>query len=189
MQDPGHRRHQVPVRHHLGPADLVGPADRLRPAQHAGEVDDHVVERDRLAARLHPARRDHHRQTLDQLSQHLPADAAVADDDPGSQCGGRRLSHQDRLDLAPAAEVIGEVVALVAEPAEVHDLADAGLGGCRRQRFGRRRDPWRRSRYRRANARGSTRLRGRAVRAAAHRRPARRRRPGCRRRGTARDVG
>ena len=27
--------------------------------------------------------------------------------------------------------MIGEVVALVAEPAEVHDLADAGLGGCR----------------------------------------------------------
>ena len=47
----------------------------------------------------------------------MPARSAVV---------GRRRQ-QDRLDLAPAAQVLGQVVTVVAQAAEVDDLAQPGV--------------------------------------------------------------
>ena len=74
----------------LGTADVVDLADRLRSPEDADEVDERVVERDRLGLGLHPPWGDHHGQPLDELAQDLPADAPVTDDDAGPQRRRRR---------------------------------------------------------------------------------------------------
>src|SRR5205085_1281982 len=82
-----------------------------------------------LGAGLHPAGGDHDRQAGHQLAQDLPRDAAVADDDAGPQHGGRDPLPQDALHLPAAAQVLGQLVVLVAQAAQVDHLADAGEAG------------------------------------------------------------
>ena len=48
---------------------------------------------------------------------------------PGPQRGGRSAVQQDRLDLAAAAQVRRQVVGVVAQAAQVDDLAQAGAAG------------------------------------------------------------
>ena len=70
----------------------------------------------------------------------------MADDDPGAQRGDRDAGRAEQaLDLAPALQVRGQVVVVVAEPAEVDDLvaASASAAACaklprRRRRRARR---------------------------------------------------
>jgi len=64
------------------------------------EVGEHVPDRDRLGARAHPARRDHHRQALDKRAEHLERGAPRADHDRGAELDGRdpRFA-QDTADL------------------------------------------------------------------------------------------
>ena len=78
-----------------------------------------------MGTRLHPARGDHHGEAFDELAQDLPADAAVADHDAGAQRRGRSRSQQDRLDLAPAAQVRRQLIVVVAQSAEIDDLGQA----------------------------------------------------------------
>ena len=61
------------------------PARGLSRVEHPDQVTHHVVDRDRLGAGVDPRRGDHSGQMLDELSGHLPRDAAVADDDSGPQ--------------------------------------------------------------------------------------------------------
>ena len=90
----------------------------------AGEVADDVVERDRLRGRRDPARRDHRRQPVDEGDDGLEGCAPLADDHRGAQRRDRgRSGSQALAGLAPAAEVRRGGGAVVAEPAEVDDLA------------------------------------------------------------------
>ena len=123
-------QHHVAVGQRGRAAELVDLADALVAAQHAAQRTQRIVERDRLGAGLHPARGDHHRQPLDELSQDLPADAAVPDDDAGPERGRRGRVAQDDLDLATAAKVLRQVVAVGPQAAQVDDLVDpAGVRG------------------------------------------------------------
>ena len=126
VHDPAGDHHHVEVRQDLGSADVVDLADGVGTAEDPDEVDQGVVEGDRLGLRLDPARRDHDREPLDELAQDLPADAPVADDDAGPQGGRRRPVPEDRLHLAPAAQVLGELIPIVTETAEVDHLAQPG---------------------------------------------------------------
>ena len=134
VHDPAGDHHHVAVRQGLRSADVVGLADGVGSPQDSHQVGQGVVEGDRLGLRLDPARRDHDREPLDELAQDLPADAPVADDDAGPQGGRRAPVPQDRLHLAPAAQVLGEVVPIVTESAEIDHLAAARRRSRRRRR-------------------------------------------------------
>ena len=79
-----------------------------------------VLDGDRLAARRHPPRRDHDGQSLDQVAQDLERGRARSDDHRGAQ---RR--HRDPgcgellLHLAPRAQMLGQAVPGLTEPAEI----------------------------------------------------------------------
>ena len=103
------------------PASGSGMLDR------ADEVAQHVADRDRLAPGVHPLRRDHHRQHLGEVAQHLEARRARADDHRGAQLDRLDRARGEHLaDVVPAAQVVAELGVVVAEPAEVHDATDAG---------------------------------------------------------------
>ena len=128
VHDPAGDHHHVEVREDLRSADVVDLADGVGSTEDSHQVDQGVVEGDRLGLRLDPTRRDHDWEPLDELAQDLPADAPVADDDAGPQGGRRGPVPEDRLHLAPAAQVLGEVIPIVTETAEVDHLAQPGTG-------------------------------------------------------------
>ena len=128
VHDPAGDHHHVAVREGLRSADVVDLADGVGSPEDADEVDQGVGEGDRLGLRLDPARRDHDREPLDELAQDLPADAPVADDDAGAQRGRRGSVAEDRFHLAPAVQVLGQVIPIVTETAEVDHLAQPGTG-------------------------------------------------------------
>ena len=156
-------------------------------SEHADEVADHVVDRDRLGPGAHPAGRDHRRQVVDQLPGHLPGDAAGADDDAGAQHGHRHAGRAEQaLDLAPAAQVRGERLVVAAEAAEVDDLLHPGRGGGRTEGarglgVERARSPWSPASARGSRPRGSRRAARRACRRRGRRRGPARPRPRSRR--------
>ncbi len=132
--DPGQH---LQVAQHVGPAHLEGAALGLGCLQHAHEVPDDVGDRDRLGPGVHPARGDHRRQVRDQLAGHLPGHPAVPDDDAGPQHGHRDPAlAQQPLHLAAAAEVVGQVVGVLPETAQVDDPAHPGVGGRPAERAG-----------------------------------------------------
>ena len=126
LHDPAGDHHHVEIRQDLRSADVVDLADGVGSTEDPHQVHQRVVEGDRLGLGLHPARRDHDRQPLDELAQDLPADAPVTDHDPGPQSSRRGPIAQDRLHLAPAAQVLGKVVPIVTKTAEVDNLAQPG---------------------------------------------------------------
>ena len=73
-----------------------------------------------------PIAGDHDRQAIDELSKYLPADTTVTDDDSSSQPSSWCSFQEDCFDLPAAAEVFGEVVVVIAESAEIDDLAYGG---------------------------------------------------------------
>ena len=94
--------------------------------EHPHQVVQHVADRDRLALRVDPARRDHDRQHLGEVAQHLERQRARPDDHRRAEFGGRRRARrQDLADLVPALEVGGQL-GPGAHPAQVHDAFDAG---------------------------------------------------------------
>ena len=129
VHDPAGDHHHVEVREDLRSADVVDLADGVGSTEDSHEVDQGIVEGDRLGLGLHPARRDHEREPLDELAQDLPADAPVADDDAGPQGGRGGPIAQDRLHLTPAAQVLGQLIPIVTETAEVDNLAQPSTRG------------------------------------------------------------
>ena len=77
---PGVGQHHVPVRQDVGTADLDDARD-LRVVERTAQVVQDVPDADGLATCLDPAGRDHHRQSLRELAQHLERRAARTDDD------------------------------------------------------------------------------------------------------------
>ena len=73
--------HQVEVGTDVSAADLEHLASVRLVVESLQQVRDHVLDRDRLCARLHPARRDHHGQPLDERPQHLERRTPRADHD------------------------------------------------------------------------------------------------------------
>ena len=73
--------HQLLVGDRVGAADLEYRAALELDVERRDQVGEHVLDRDRLRCRAHPARRDHHGQALDQLANHLEGEAARADHD------------------------------------------------------------------------------------------------------------
>ena len=74
------------------------------------------------------------------MPQHLEGHAARADDDTGTQLGdGYGALGEQAADLVARAQVLGQLVLLVAEPTEVEDALHAGAGGrvAHRRRAGR----------------------------------------------------
>ena len=88
--------HQVEVGADVGAADLEHLAPVRLVVESRQEVGDHVLDRDRLRARVHPARRDHHGQPFDERAQHLERRAPRADHDRGAEL--------DRRDARPAQD-------------------------------------------------------------------------------------
>ena len=85
---PGVGPHHVAVREDVRAADLDDPG-HLGVVERAHEVVEHVADADRLAARAHPAGRDHHRQPLGEVAQDLERRAAGADDHRRPELGDR----------------------------------------------------------------------------------------------------
>ena len=107
----------VTVREDVGAAEL----DLRRCVVELPDVRERrrdVGDRDRLGARVEPARRDHHRQPLREVTEHLERGAALADDHrrPHVDQLGHPLGEQ-RGDLVAGAQVLRR--AGVAEAAEV----------------------------------------------------------------------
>jgi hypothetical protein len=65
------------------------PVTSSRRIERGEQIRDHVLDCDRLRARADPARRDHHRQALDERADHLERQAARADDDRRPQLDRR----------------------------------------------------------------------------------------------------
>ncbi len=127
---PGDAR--VPM-HHLRVRDDVRPADVERPVHverehHRGgdQVAQHVPDRDRLDPVADPPRRDHDRQPLGEVAQHLERRRAGPDDDRRAQHDGRHAAvQQDAADLLAGAQVRRGA----ARAAEVDDALHAGRSG------------------------------------------------------------
>ncbi len=115
--------HQLAVGHAIGAADLDHAAALHVEVGRLQQVLDGVLDRDRLGARVHPARRDHHRQPVDQGADHLERHAPGADHDRRAQLdGGDPRGREGGAHLLAARQVVRQAGS-VAEPAQVHDAA------------------------------------------------------------------
>ena len=98
-----------------------------------------VLNGNRLAFCLHPARSDHHGQPLDEIAENLEGGRSGSDDHRGTKgchrhvCGGELL-----LDFAARAEVDAQVGAHFAEAAQVDDPRHPGPGGSAGEGSGQR---------------------------------------------------
>ena len=118
--------HQLLVGEDLRAADVVDRARRLGDLRQAGQVFEHVVERDRLRARAHPARRHHRRQVEDEVADHLERRRAGADDDAGAHLGdGHAAVAQDVAGFAARGEVRRGLAGRL-QAAEIDDALHAG---------------------------------------------------------------
>jgi hypothetical protein len=119
--------------HQLLVGDLVGAADLEHRAaveldvKSRDEVIEHVLDRDRLRRGAHPARRDHHRQALDQLAKHFEGEAARADHDRGPELDRLHARVGENVADFLATREVARELAACAEPAEVDDPAYACL--------------------------------------------------------------
>ena len=120
--------------HHLGVGDDVRATDLIDAAYVPGpsnrldqQVND-VGDGDRLAPGFDPARRHHDRQHLDEVTEHLEAGRAGADNDPGPQLDDldpRRC--QQPADIVPALQVLAEHILVPAQTSEVDDATHTRL--------------------------------------------------------------
>ena len=134
-QPPPHRPRE-PAQHplvgqRLRPHRVEDAARRRLRVREPRQPLDQVGESDRLAARAHPARRDHDRQVVDEVADHLERRRAGADDDASPQLGdGRAARSQPLARLAPRAQVRRRGARGRLEPAEVDHAAHArAVGG------------------------------------------------------------
>ena len=121
------------IRQHLRTTDLEGFSGRFGDVEDANEVAHHVADGDRLTERVHPLRRDHDRKSVREPADHLEARAPRTDDDRRPERRQVvRTRRQQSFDLPSGAEMFGEFVPILTEPAEIDDTGDPG----RRRRVG-----------------------------------------------------
>jgi hypothetical protein len=77
------------VRHGVGPACVQCLARRVVDVGDRDQVGEQVVERDRRRDRLHPARRHHDGQVIDQVADDFVGGGAGPDDHSGAHFGHR----------------------------------------------------------------------------------------------------
>ena len=119
--------HQLLVGDLVGAADLEHRAALELDVERCDEVVEHVLDRDRLRLGAHPARRDHHRQALDELAEHLEGEASRADHDRGPELDRLHARvGENAADFLATREVAREIAA-GAEPAQVDDPTHARL--------------------------------------------------------------
>ena len=131
------RAHHVLVAQEVGPADVVDAARRLGQRGDADQVLDQVGQRDRRRLRLHPARRHHHRQVVDEVADHLVGGGAGADDDAGAQFGHRNGPGAQRVAGLLARDQVLGLGRGRHESAEIDDAPNAASGGRTREVLGR----------------------------------------------------
>ncbi len=122
--------------HHLSVGEHIEATDLDDAARTAGsgyvergdEISQQVIHGDGLDARVDPLWADHHRQTLGEIADHLERDAAGAYDHRRAELGdGHAGLAQSLARLLPRAQVLREVGGGIAEPAEIDQVAHAGL--------------------------------------------------------------
>ncbi len=124
--------HQVFVREVVGATRVVHPASGLVDVPDAHQVFEQVGERDGRGLRLHPLRREHERQVVDQVADHLVRGRAGPDDDAGADFRDRyRALPQPLAGLAAGHEMLG-VRVVRNQSAQIDDAAHAR--GSRRAR-------------------------------------------------------
>ena len=98
-----------------------------------------ILNGNRLAFRLHPARSDHHRQPLNEIAENLEGGRSGSDDHRGTKGGHRNVCGGELLlDFAARAEVDAQVGAHFAEAAQVDDPRHPGPGGSAGEGSGQR---------------------------------------------------
>ena len=88
---------QVAVRRAIGATDLDRHAPAERDVDGSDEVRDDILDRDRLRLSLHPPRRDHDWQTLDECPNHLERQTSRTEND--------RRAKLERLNTALAEDL------------------------------------------------------------------------------------
>ena len=122
--------HHLAVGDHLGSADFEYALAPVRQVERRPQIRQHIVNRDRLGARVDPSGADHHRQPLDQRADHLERQAAGSDDDRGAELDDRYARFAQRLSRFQAAlQMCRQGIRVVAESSEIDDAAHAGPGG------------------------------------------------------------
>ena len=119
------------VRHGVGAAGIERLARRVVDVGDRDQVGEQVVERDRRRDRLHPARRHHDGQVIDQVADDFVRGGAGSDDHAGAQFGHRDAAGtQDVTGFGARAQMFRAGVG-GDQPAEVDDAPDARRGRCR----------------------------------------------------------
>jgi len=112
-----------------GSGDVVRTAEGAPLAQAAQQELQDVADGDGLDARVQPARRDHHRQLLDQIADDLERRASRTHHDPRLEGrDGNATRAQDGIDVAARLEMAGEF-GLVDDPAQVQNLSNPQMPG------------------------------------------------------------
>ena len=105
---PGIAFHHVAVTDHIGAADLDHPAGAFRRLQGGDQIAQHVADGNRLDAREHPPRTNHHWQTFRQVADHLKRQAAGADNDRRTEFSDRHAAlAEGRAGFLPRAQMRG----------------------------------------------------------------------------------
>ena len=105
--------------------------DLRRQAGRGDQVVQHVADGDRLDPVLEPLRRDHRRQPVGEVAQHLEAGRPRPDDHGRLQHRrGHARGHQQVADLDPGGQVLAQLDALRVQAGQVDGAADVlGLRG------------------------------------------------------------
>ena len=122
--------HEVAVRDAVGASDLEDLVGVGLQVEGGGEVLQQVRDRYGLGRDLHPLRRHHEGEALHEGADHLEGETPRADDDgsPELEDLHPRLP-EDLGDLEAAPKMRGELLASIAESAEVDDAAHSGTAG------------------------------------------------------------
>ena len=113
-------QHHPAVGEDLRPADVEAAADLPGNARGTEEVAQHITNGDRLDARVDPPWRDHHRQPLGQVAQHLKRSRARSQDDRRPQHHRRHAgAQQDLAHLAARRQMRGQLFGLRGQATQI----------------------------------------------------------------------
>ena len=109
----------------VGATDLNRAARGRRCLECRYQIVEHIAECDRLRLRAHPARGNHYREALNQVTQNLERRRARANDHCGAENGdGDTRLAECGFYRAARGEVFTQGVIAIAEPAQVDDARD-----------------------------------------------------------------
>ena len=122
LQDLRHDPDDLAIGEDVRPADVQPPIDGPRLVQAGDQVVQRVPHGDRLRRRRHPARRHHHREPLDEISQNLERRRARPDDHRRAQRRDRHgAPNAERLPLRTGSQVGAQAPAALAQSSQVDD--------------------------------------------------------------------